>query len=464
MLAPRGAGIVLEPEFDWRVLAFTAVIAAVATLLFSLAPALHATRGDAAKPALTGATAAARPRMLRQTLVVVQIALSVALLCGATLFGSTLRNLYSIDAGFQQTQILTMQVAATLPAVTEAPRTPERRAVHARVGAIWEAAIARVRALPGVASAGVATMSPLTGRDRGVLIRYPGPPLPDQDRYIHINQITAGFIETMDIEVVAGRTIMESDRGGAPRVALLNQSAASKYFGGPSGALGRQIMFPGQMVEDPYAVVGVVRDVRYENLRTPDERMAYLPIEQSLEPITEAMVVIRSQGDTRSVLPLVRDTAAAALPGGFVSRVATMDERLEASLLRERLLSLFTSFFGGVALVLAWIGLYGVMSYAVISRAREIATHIAIGAPSGSVVRMVVGEILALVAIGAVLGTAIALAGGRYIRSQLFNIVPGDPAAIALALLFLLTVTAAAAYLPARRAARIDPVLVLRTE
>ena len=465
MLAPGGSGIVLTPEFNWRVLLFTAVVAALTTLLFSLAPALHATRVDAAKPSATGVTPSARPLRLRQTLLVVQVTLSVALLCAAGLFVRTLANLYDFDTGFESAGVLTMEIGATLPTVNVPPRTPERREMHARVGAMWEEAIARVRELPGVVTAGAGGMSPLTGRDRGVLIQwFGGPPVPQEDREIHINQVTSGFVETMGIELLAGRGLTDRDRGGAPRVALLNETAAGVYFGSRQAALRRQIWFPGQTVEEPYEVVGVVRDVRYVDLRTPDEPMAYLPIEQSLEPMTSAVVVVRAQGDVSAVVSSARDAARRALPGGFALRVASMEERVDASLLRERLLSLLATFFGGLALALAWIGLYGVMTYAVVRRTREIATHVAIGAPQASIIWMIVREMMAVVAIGAVLGAAAALLAGRYLRTQLFDVAPADPAAVAAAVLLLLVVAVAAAYRPARRAARIDPVVALRME
>ena len=307
-------------------------------------------------------------------------------------------------------------------------------------------------------------MSPLTGRDRGVSIQaLDGPRLSDEDRYIHINQVSAGYLEAMGIDVLSGRSFTTQDRGGAPRVAILNASAARMYFGA-GNPIGQRIRFPGQTVEDPYEVVGVVRDVRYENLRTPDERMAYLPAEQSLEPLTSMIVAVRGTGSGDALLPSVRQTIAASVPGGFVTRVVTMDEQLDASLVRERLLSLLAASFGGLALMLAWIGLYGVMAYGVVRRTREIATHVAIGAPQRAVIWMVVRETVGLVAAGAALGVVIALAAGSYVRTQLFGVTPTDPVASSIAILLLCAVGAAAAYLPARRATRIDPVVALRME
>jgi predicted lysophospholipase L1 biosynthesis ABC-type transport system permease subunit len=235
------------------------------------------------------------------------------------------------------------------------------------------------------------------------------------------------------------------------------------YFG-TGNPIGQHVRFPGQAVEDAYEVVGVVRDVRYENLRTPDERMAYLPVEQSLEPLTSVMVTVRGRGTGAELLPSVREAMTAGVPGGFVTRVATMKDRLDSSLVRERLLSLLAASFGGLALTLAWIGLYGVMAYGVVRRTREIATHVAIGAPHRSVIWMIVRETLALVVAGAALGVVTAVAAGRYVSGQLYGVTSADPVSSFVAILLLFAVAAAAAFLPARRAARIDPMLALRME
>jgi ABC-type antimicrobial peptide transport system permease subunit len=192
--------------------------------------------------------------------------------------------------------------------------------------------------------------------------------------------------------------------------------------------------------------------------------MAYLPIEQSIDPITNAMLAVRGAGDVTSLVPLIRPVVVETVPGGFVASVATIEQRVAASLVRERLLSMLSAFFAGLALILACIGLYGVMAYRVIRRTREIGIRIAIGARHQSVMWLIVRETLLLVLIGAVLGTLLSFTLSRYVASQLFGVEPGDPAATISALLVLTLVTLAAAYLPARRASRIDPVTALRVE
>jgi predicted permease len=465
-LATTGEGVFVDLTLDRRVLAFTTIVAVVTGLLFSLAPALRAVRTDAAKPGAATNTSATKPRaLLRQSLVVVQVTLSLVLLCGAAVFLRTLHNLRLVDAGFDREGVLTLQVDATIPRPRTAPPSDDnRRREHARLGAIWEQLALRTISTPGVTSAAVATMVPLTGRDRGVLIAVSGvSSLSEKDRYIHINQVTAGYFETMGIRVTAGRPFTHRDRAGSLRVVILNELAARAYFGA-TNPIGARINFPGQRVEDEYEIVGVVRDARYEDFRTPDERMAYVPIEQSIDPITGAIMVVRPSADVTRVMLPIREAVADTVPGGFITRVATIEQRIASSLIRERLLTVLATFFAMLALVLACIGLYGVLAYGVIRRTREIGIRIAIGARQRSVIWMVVREALSLVSIGAALGLAGSFAAGRFINSQLFEVSPADPAATVLAIFVLLVLTAIACGIPARRASRIHPVTALRYE
>jgi predicted permease len=463
ILAGPGQMLELDPHFDLRVLGFTAGVAIATALLFSLAPALRATRVDAAKPAAGGGTAT--HNRFGQSLVVVQVTLSVLLLCGAALFLRTLDNLNSVPSGFDRDGVLTMQVEATVPGRTVPPKTPEEfRSDHARLGAIWSGFIERVYQAPGVTSAAVATMNPLSGRDRGVAIAIHGPaPGPETDRGIHINQVTDRYFETTGIRVLAGRSFTPQDRSGSLRVAILNETAARAFFGAGS-PIGRKVHFPKQRVEDEFEIVGVVTDTRYRSLRTPDERMAYVPLEQAIDPITNAVLAVRGPGDVTRLAPSIRAIVAQMVPGGFVSGVATIEQHVEASLVRERMLALLATFFAALALILACIGLYGAMAYRVVRRTREIGIRIAIGARQASVIWMMVRETLLLVSIGAVLGTLGSLAANTYLAGQLFGVTPRDPVALAVALTLLGTMTLAAGYLPARHASRIDPVRALRAE
>ena len=463
VLAGPAQRVVLEPHFDLRVLGFTAGVSVASALLFSLAPALRATRVDAAKPGAAGGTTT--HNHLGRALVVLQVTLSVLLLCGAALFQRTLHNLNTIPSGFDRDGVLTMLVEATVPGRTVPPKTADEfRADHTRLGAIWSGFIERVREVPGVSSAAVATMNPLSGWYRGVKIAIHGPVQgPGKDFGISINQVTDGYFETAGIRLLAGRFFTPRDRSGSLRVAILNETAARAYFGSES-PLGRKVNFPGQHVADDCEIVGVVTDTRYKDLRTPDERMAYLPLEQAIDPITGVAVAVRGPGDVTRLAPSIRAIVTETVPGGFVTGITTMEQNVEMSLVRERMLALLATFFAALALTMACIGLYGVMAYGVARRTREIGIRIAVGARQGSVVWMMVRETLLLVTFGAALGTVTSLAANRYIAGQLFGVTPRDPMAIAVALFVLTIVAMAAGYVPARHASRIDPVKALRAE
>jgi putative ABC transport system permease protein len=464
VLAGPAGRVILEPHFDLRVLGFTAGVSIVTALLFSLAPALRATHVGAAKP---GSAVRSTPQnRLGRALVVVQVMLAVLLLCGGALFVRTLHNLNTVASGFDRDGILTMQVEATVPGRTVPPKTPaEFRAEHARLGAIWRGFVERVHQVPGVSSAAVAAgMSPLSGRIRGVKIAIDGPtPGPEKDRGIRINQVTDRYFETVGIRLLAGRSFTPRDQSGSLRVAILNETASRAFFGTES-PLGRNVSFPGQRVQDPFEIVGIVADARYQDLRTPDKPMVYVPLEQAIDPITGVDVFVRGAGDVMRLVPSIRASVAETVPGGFVAGIGTIEQQVNMSLVRERMLALLSTFFAALALLLACIGLYGVMAYRVVRRTREIGIRIAIGARQRSVVWMMVRETLLLVAIGAALGTLVSLGVNDLIAAQLFGVTPRDPAAILVALSVLGCVTLIAGYVPARHASRIDPVKALRAE
>jgi predicted permease len=456
----------LDPRFDARVLGFTLAVATLTGLLFALAPALQATRFDGARPLTPAVTSTpwARGR-LGQSLIVVQVVLSMVLLSASLLFLRTLQNLHAVDPGFEDEGVLSLEVQATIPRpATAKPTLDEIRSQHARLGAMWNTLAEALAQLPGVSTAAAATMVPLSGRDRGVVIAVTGgAPGPERDGGIHVNHITSGYFEAMGIELMSGRGFTTGDRAASSRAAILNQTAARAYFG-EEDPLGRLVTFPGQRVPDAFEIVGVVRDSQYVNLRTPDERMVYLPIEQALDPIASAMTIVRAGGDVTRLVTPVRAVAQQSVPGGFVTRIATLEERVSISLVRERLLSLLSTFFSSLALLLACIGLYGTMAYAVVRQTREIGIRTALGARKAAVIWAVVRETMMVVVAGVLTGVAAAIVMGRFVEGLLFDIEPGDPITLALAVAVLMASAAAAGYLPARRAARVDPVIALRCE
>jgi predicted permease len=454
--------IELQPQFNTRVLAFTTVVALITGFLFSLTPALHATSNRGAAP-LAGPrdrTATARSRAGR-ALVVLQIALSLILLSGAALFVRTLHNLLTLDPGFSRESIVMLSVDGR---PSRRPWREDPRGQRTEAWQVWSALLIRASALPGVTSASAATLSPLGGHDRGVrLAVIGGAPGPVADMGIHLNHVSAHYFTTMGMDLRRGRPFDDRDRDGAPRVAILNETAARGYFG-DADPLGRRITFPGQVIQDEYEIVGVVRDVRYDNLRTADERMAFVPIAQSIDRISRVQLAVRSAMPVRGLADALRQAVQTTVSGGFPGDALTMEQQVEESLLQERLVSLLASIFGGLALILACIGLYGVLAYTVAGRTREIGIRIAIGARRLEVIWLVLRETIVLMVLAIALGLPIVLWSATYVASALFGVEPRDPLALGAAVASLLTVAAAAAFLPARRASRIDPMIALRHE
>ena len=454
--------IVLEPRFDGTVVAFISAAALATTLLFSIAPALYTTRANAARP---GGRDPARLGGFRfgvgQALVVLQIMLSAVLLCGAALFLRSLHNLTHLDAGFQHESILTMRVDATLPRLTHKPSAAAEEE-YGRVGRMWEELLVSVRALPQVKAVSASSMAPLSGRYRGLGMTISGEPPSAKPHGASLNDVSSGFFDTFGVALLAGRLFRPDDQASSPRVAILNETMAREAFH-DSSPLGRHVTFPGQDVTAEYEIVGIVRDVRYDSLRKEAKPMVYLPIEQAIDPLPGITVTVRTT-DATGVLTVLRRRTRDIVPGGFITNVATVRQLVYDSLLVERLLSILASLFGGLALLLAAVGLYGIVSFSVIRRTREIGVRIAIGAQRGTVLRMILRNTAGLAAVGLASGFPLIFLAKKYIDSELFGLHADDPLTIAGATLVLTCVVLAAGIWPAWRASRLDPMMSLRHE
>ncbi|MGH9851678.1 MAG: FtsX-like permease family protein, partial [Blastocatellia bacterium] len=273
-------------------------------------------------------------------------------------------------------------------------------------------------------------------------------------------------LQTFGIALKQGRGFTAADNETAPRVALLNEAAARFYFGDRS-PLGAQIRFSNNPPGQPppvYEIVGVVGDVRTQNLREPDTQTFYLPLTQARDRLGALTLALRAEGGLGALTKSVSDELRAIGPDILLTNIATLNEQVDQSLLQERLVATLSLCFGLLALLLACIGLYGVMSYDVARRMREIGIRMALGASAQQVVRLVLRQTLAWVALGVAIGLGAALATTRWAESLLFGLKPNDPLTIGLAALALLAVAAVAGYLPARRAARVDPLVALRHE
>ena len=440
----------VNATLDSRVLLFTAGVALLTGLIFGLGPAWQATRIDPT-PVLKY-SASVRPRSrFRQWLVIWQVALSLFLLVGAGLFLQTLRNLKTIDAGFRPEGVVTMRVNPSV-AIGQG----------ARLANLWQEILSRVERLPGAGAASLSTLSPLGGLDSTRLVEVAGfSSNTPQDQVIRLNQVSPGFFSTYGINLLRGRSFKEDDNEIAPKVALLNETAARFYFE-DRNPIGAQVSFKrnAKAAPVPYQVVGVVSDSRYSSLREPDKRTVYLPMLQSLDQLGRLTLAVRGDGRPVELANAVR----AAGDDILVTYIATLNEQVDQTLLQERLLATLALFFGLLALLLACIGLYGVTSYDIAKRKHEIGIRMALGANAPQVVRLVLREMLMWVSLGVVLGLAAALIGSRWTESLLFGLKPNDPLTIGLATLTLLAVAVVAGYLPARRAARVDPMVALKHE
>jgi predicted permease len=447
---------VIDPRFDGRVLSFTLGVAVLTSLLCSLAPALSVT---SAQVGVRGGSMSRSRRRWSQSLVVAQVTLSLMLLCTAALFLRTWHRLASVDAGFRSDGVIVVRVDST---ELRQPTPPDPRTDVANGARIWSDVAANLARQPSVQSATVAALTPFSGSDQSVNVSIPDrPDLSENDRLVHMNYVTSGFFQTFGIPMRAGRRFDDADTATAKRVAILNETAARHYFGDAS-PLGRTITFNARSGE--YEIVGVARDARYDTLRSGAEPMVYLPMAQALSRVREAIIAARTTNTIGTFVPVVQAEIRRTVPGGFAGNASTVEQQVASALIQERLLSVTASAFGILALTLACVGVYGLLSFSVTQRSREFGIRLAVGAQRREVVGLVLREIATLVGMAVVAGLIFVVLLGRLVESLLFEVRPTDPTAIAAAVVLLLLVTTIAAYLPARRASRTDVTHALRQQ
>jgi putative ABC transport system permease protein len=445
--------ITLPLGVDWRVLGFASGLAAATCLLFGLAPALRGTRiaaADVMRASARGASASRDSMALRRTLVVLQVALSVALLFGSLLFARTLHNAASVDPGFEPDGLLTGQVDFRLVGVPEEART--------RYGA---EVVDTIRAVPGVRSAAVTAIIPVSGDSSGNQVWPDGAP----DRRFGMSNNTVGpeYFATMGIPLLAGRDFDGRDVPESTPVAVVDDLFAAK-FGGAEAALGRRFTREATPSgpEKTFAIVGVVRRSTYASLKADPRPVVYYATTQGLGS-QRPRVVIRTRHADASVAPAI--TAALTKRDARIQvRYAVMPTLIRDTLVQDRLLASLSGGFGVVAALLTMVGLYGLVAYAVTRRTPEIGIRMALGATRGDIARLLVGETGVLLTVGAACGIGLAVAGGRFAAALLFRVQPHDPVSLAGAVVLLALIAACASYFPARRATRIEPVIALRAD
>jgi len=437
---------------DPRVLAFTLAVAVSTALLFGFAPALRATRielnqvlKENARAALHGATRF----NLSKALVTLQVVLSLVLLVGAGLFLETLRNLLTADPGFTRHNILLIGADVQQTAIPAARRMAVYREIRERL-----------QAIPGVAAAASAMFTPI-GRQGWAQPVQPegmaaGSP---RDTLVFLNRVSPGYFQTLRTPLLLGRDFNERDDLHSPKVMLINESAARQFFGA-ADPLGKTIAVD---QNDVYQIVGVVKDTRYNRINEQPRRIAYVACGQDAEPGTSMRFAVRSDVAVGTLIPAVR-SAISGVNREISLEIREFETEVSESLLQPRIVALLSSVFGALALLLAMVGLYGITAYAVARRRAEIGVRIALGARPGSVIRLMLRDLALPLAVGISLGLGVSLAAGRLITSLLYGVQPNDPAQLAAAALMLAAAAALAGFLPARRAARLDPMIALREE
>jgi putative ABC transport system permease protein len=445
---------------DLPVLGFTALLAFVTTLLAGMAPALQLSRVNVAHAMMSsrGDVAPLR-RRVRRALVVLETALSLVLVIGAALLARSFVELQRVDLGYDTSNVLTLRLA--LPATTY--ETDEQ------VTRFYASVVGEVERLPGVASAAAVRILPLTETigNWGITLEA-RPRTPEENPHGDWQIATPGYLETMRIPLVAGRYPTHADNQDGPPVAVVNETMAARYWPGES-AVGKR--FHLGTADQPWIeIVGVIPDIRHNAvLEEPREEMVlmqsqFVAARDGGNPLRGLTLVVRTAGDPLAVLPAVRTVVQRHDPLLPIDDVRTLDDVADAALAQPRFTAALLTAFAALALLLAAIGLYGVISFIATRRTNEMGIHLALGAHPAGIVRMVLGEGVALTGAGVVLGVVAAALLTRLIETQLFGVTPLDPATFVLVPALLLAIGALAAYLPARRAARVSPLRALATE
>jgi len=452
-LSTRFNEVFLNLNPDWRVFAFTAGVVTAATVLFGLMPALRATRiapAEAMKAGGRGATADRQRFGMRRALVVSQVAFSLVLLVGALLFTQSLRNLLTVDVGFQRTGILIAETD-----LTQLNLPVERRFVFDRQ------LLDQIRSTPGVDSAAAAAIVPTSGSSSNRTVWMDGSDS-FQAKAPWFNWVSPEYFKTMGTPLLTGRDFNDHDTPTSPKVAIVNEAFVRQFTNG-ADPVGKRLWQKAELGQPQivYEIVGLVKNTKYQDLREEFPPLVYVPIAQGTDP--DQPILIRSRVPLSDLTSRVKQTIFGASPD-ITIQFKTIQNMLHDELAGDRLMATLSGFFGVLAALLAVVGLYGVMSYMVVRRTNEIGIRMTLGASRSEITRMMVREAGVLLAMGLGVGMLLSLAGGRAASSLLFALKGYDPLTLAVAAASLSLIALAASYLPARRATKVDPMAALRYE
>jgi predicted permease len=448
-LLPISAGLVAP--LDWRVLGFVLAVTVLTGILFGMAPALRATRMNVSATLKETSRAVAGSRSaLGRVLLVLQVAISLVLLIAAGLFLRTLQNLRNVDVGFNTRNLVVFRISPMLNQYNDI-----------RAIALYGQMIERLRSVPGVRSVALSNMPLLAGAENSTLMFIQDRTYPAGGRSINRLVISPNYFDTMEMPLRLGRGFTDRDDQNAPKVAVINETAARRYFPNenPIGRhFGSTFETAGQL-----EIVGVLRDAKYRGVRDPVPPTMYVPyLQQPRTP--QAVFQVRTAGDPASIIGAIREAVRQIDRNLPLMNLSTQVDQVEQRLQQERVFAQAYTLFGVLALVLASIGLFGLMSYSVARRTNEIGIRMALGARSYDVLALVMGESMMLVVGGVAIGLVTAVAAGRLVATLLFGLAATDVRTMVGAVTVMVSVSAIAGYLPARRAARVDPLVALHYE
>jgi predicted permease len=440
-------------SLDWRILAFVLVVTGLTGIIFGIAPALRGTGMNVSSSLKeTSRSVMGSRSILGKALLVFQVAISLVLLVGAGLFLRTLHNLRHVDVGFNPQNLLLFRINPQL-----------NRYDQQRTAALYGELIERLGTVPGVRAAAMTAPALLSGSVNSTSIYVQGRVYPAgvQSRD-NINRlvISPNFFDVMGIPILVGRGFTERDKETAPKVVIINEAAVRRYFSNQN-PIGQRF---GSSVENAgdLEIVGVLRDAKYDSVRDDAPPTMYVPYPQTR--VGSPVFVMRTAGPPTSATGAIREAVRQIDPNLPLMDVSTQIEQVERRFLQEKVFAQAYTLFGGVALLLASIGLFGLMSYNVARRTNEIGIRMALGAQRQDVLGLVMRESMILVVIGVAAGLAIAIGAGRLIATLLYGLAPTDVVTIVLAVAVMIVVSAIAGYLPARRASRVDPMVALHYE
>ena len=454
-ISTPGNEVFLDMPMDWRVLGFAAGLALLTTILFGLLPALRAGSvppGSVLKTGGRGTTAGRERFRMQRILVISQVALSLVLLAGALLFARSLQKLMTRDPGFQQNGIL----------VANADFTQMNLPVTRRAEFVRDL-LDRIRAVPGVASAGASNRSPMSGNSSNDWVL--------DDKGGHPNgaswedYVSPGYFQAIEDPILMGRDFNANDSLNAPKVAIVNQTFVKKFLGGAKTPVGMRFRVwspPGQPAQY-YNVVGVTKDSVYNDMHDPMVPVMYFARSQDAKPLTFVNFLVRSQVSMTGIVSPVKDAIMGVNPEIDIQFVV-LHTQIRETLTQDELMATLCGFFGVLAVLLAAIGLYGVISYTVAQRTNEIGVRMALGAQRSRVIGMILREVSVTIGIGIMIGAVLTLSGGKAAGSLLYGLKAHDPLTLVLAVIILAGIGLAASFVPAHRASRLDPMVALRYE